>query len=748
MYHNMKKLLLILLLSSLTFAQSGKSVLTDAQKDSINAMIITYIDTANVSDAVTPEDYFAVGDGVTSDSIAFKNMFDDNPSYIKLENDKVYKLGYQQALLNADSTIIIDGNGATIDLQGYFLTFTSGASWVYGATTYWKWTHELDEAAIADTLFSANFIEGNQYVEIADINDWNGNGLPKGVTVKKGDLLLIETSTTGGGVFAIDRVTDDKLYFQNTIRYDIDKSDITDLRFVDCGGKNIIVKNLNIKNGGIRVAGFENAIIENVHCDMDSTTWQSLNLALDANKQTVAGIQVLWNKNATIRDCTAEGFLLTGHGYGINTGMGLRVLVDNFNAIDCRHGITTTSIGGRTLNDLFIVNSSYRMSARGRTIITSNTGAFDTHAGVNWTYIDNCYAENSEDITKLRGENLSIQNSIFRDITTVVDVEDANLTKNIFIDNNKFYNCGGLDIGENIRINNLFINNNRWQLYNAEKLITSAYNGILIDTAGINNNFIYGDTPVNSDEYGILFSLQDTIVIDQANITNNSFTNLRVLWVQKHKNIKTLNFLKNTVTNGYTVGYYFDTTSVSDGSKWTFKDNVFNNTTETFNTVDGRLTNWVIENNVFNDCAYGISFEGVTADTVLIINNTIRNNLNGYVFYADSCGYMLISGNTVIGTENADAYKETVFKGYVAVTDNTFYFDATNYQSLGLFSIPSGSELTISDNRFFMSGEINHIIVKGVSGATINWGTNRYLGTTTPLDTTGVTATTLSTFGD
>ena len=83
--------------------------------------------------------------------------------------------------------------------------------------------------------------------------------------------------------------------------------------------------------------------------------------------------------------------------------------------------------------------------------------------------------------------------------------------------------------------------------------------------------------------------------------------------------------------------------------------------------------------------------------------------------------------------------------GTMTAINNTFILN--DKTETDFINADSGSELTIAGNHFIFSNHASHTALKGVS-CTINWGDNTFSGVSTGIDTSSVTATTLSKFGD
>ncbi len=260
---------------------------------------------------------------------------------------------------------------------------------------------------------------------------------------------------------------------------------------------------------------------------------------------------------------------------------------------------------------------------------------------------------------------------------------------------------------------------------------------------------------------------------------------------------------KNNTTNGITRVFEYITTDTADGfliERWDILDSEFNdcpaiyyssgsvakhiNNTywlrNTFNNSGGftfitsttKLDSIDISYNYFNEFTGGLvgSGEGFTrfanntviasgtgenwivstASTVHVLNNIIDWNVSQVNSrLSTGAGNQLWEGNTIFGKDLTYIYPHLIESGsdFKYLKNTVFVTDAVRVT--GFLNVASGATLTVDDNYFDMSGASNHYILKGVSGSTLIYGTNRHTGTSTPLDTTGVgVVTQLSTLGD
>ena len=493
--------------------------------------------------AVTPEQF-----STTNDTTAFSDMFASGTKLsIKLKVDKTYDIdgitnGGQISMLNAE-TVVFDGQNATIDFNSHFFTFTTGSDWTYGTHTgFSDSTNGLLVAYEQDTLFTANFVIGNNWVAIEDADDWD---------VTHFDMLFVSDDNTlngdsyNGGVFVIDYIDIPalRLYFTKDITRLIDVSNPKVLRYVPSGGKTLVMKNLNVLNGGLRITGFEKVVLDNVNCFMDSTTWQALNISKSGAVNATFGINVLWNVVTDINDCTVNGYLITDVGYGVIVGMGDVFNINDLVGGDCRH-ITTSTIatgGGVWLNDYNINNSTASFSERAMDIIP-NARAWDTHQGVDNFNIDKSTVYGGAAFAGLRGENLTMTNSKTIGSSAGVllfshQIDSTTNKKNVTISNSYFEDVPAVVSGSGGDLGKLIINNGT-EIKNSSVIVAYGKSvGGSVDTTIIQNCIIentklgifdqslliFKDNTVSGEISGRFLDARGSV---KAEVTHNNFTNM------------------------------------------------------------------------------------------------------------------------------------------------------------------------------------------------------------------------------
>ena len=770
---------------------------------------------------VTPEQYGSDGTA-TNDSTAFANMFAVNDTLkISLKPGKVYDLSEISAITGGVSrdnlaflnarVVEIEMNNATIDLgdSSRFLTITTGSAWTAAAHTGFQ-NAGLLTAAIADTLFSTDFVEDSMWVGVDDPDDWNG-------VVVENDMLYVTDNSNIGECYVIDYldVTDSVLYFKHAIKYLVDRTDVMNLRLATSGGKHFTMRNGKIKNGGFNVSGFETATFDNMYFSMDSLVWQGLNIRVDAgetdwNAQSAHGLSAVWNTSVKINNSFFDGHLIRGLGYNINVGMNAEVLIDKATFSNARHAVTTSTAtdGGLWQRLVKIINSSASFSQRTWEVIPSNITAFDTHYGTDLMVIDNCDSDHAQLIAKLRGRAIHILNSRSYNTVTAVEVSTSSIAieREIVIEDCELENLEGLVVYDNVAIKSVDLINNGVTLKDDAggsvcAIVYSAGGGGTIDTLNIKGGE-YIKSKHNLTAYGIYELKDERGRYGKVNIEGVLFENLNSVITQGKLSMPHLLY-KNNTTNGITRVFEYITTDTADGfliERWDILDSEFNdcpaiyyssgsvakhiNNTywlrNTFNNSGGftfitsttKLDSIDISYNYFNEFTGGLvgSGEGFTrfanntviasgtgenwivstASTVHVLNNIIDWNVSQVNSrLSTGAGNQLWEGNTIFGKDLTYIYPHLIESGsdFKYLKNTVFVTDAVRVT--GFLNVASGATLTVDDNYFDMSGASNHYILKGVSGSTLIYGTNRHTGTSTPLDTTGVgVVTQLSTLGD
>ena len=765
-----------------------------------------YIDFDELKDTigvynVTPEQFTGA-----NDSTRFAKMFAVNDTLqIVLKNGFEYDLDAIRLSYDNARYVELDGNGATLNMGGKFLTITSYAAW-NGATHTGFQDVDMQTAAKEDTLFSTDFVQDSLWVGVDDNADWS---------VKENDMLFISDSSTHlgsyqeGGVFVIDRhdLTAKRLYFQEKIKLTLDRTDIMTLRLAQVSGKRAYIHDLNIKNGGIRIGGFEKADVERVTARMDSTTYQAYNSSGDANEDAVEGIMANWNTITNIRDCNVDGYLIVGLGYGVQASFAGVINIDNLQGRDCRHIYTNSNYtsGGIVVNELNITNSRAIFSQRAGEVITTNLTGFDTHAGVWQVNIDNCSQEGGDIFSKLRSNNIKISNSKtnftkgFLKISAVQD--NTSYPRKVILEDNETYNVETVLVFDSGFLHRAEINNHTMTMLdytggNAPSVIYSASPNPHIDTliiqggdftgAGVGNTgFIYTDNTNDTTSY----------FIEYMSVKGANFRQFDIGFSIDSINIHYLDWENNNASS-------FDDFIVFGGNagegfnygRWNFKSSNFTNMAILNSLAVFQFNDFYFTDNTFTDCdllatvragssVEELSYTGNTlintrlgdfsAGTLYFSHNDVFGESASRWFYNGSATKTVMTHNTFhdfkpIGSEflrvptpltfaynyveidSLDDAKAFMINldgtGNMKALKNTFIIET--YTAKDIISGGAGTTITTDDNYFDLTGHANHDAIKS-TGGTVIWGVNRYTGVSTPVDTSGnVTATTLSKFGD
>ncbi len=596
---------------------------------------------------VTPEQFGAVGDGVNDDSDAFSKMFEQSTRlHITLTAGKTYLIDKPNiSFLYADS-VIIDGNNASINMNTYFLTITSGYKWIDGAHTGWN-NSDLNDKLINNSLFNSDFVEGTNWIEIANVRDWEA---------KHGDLLCIITNEVfKGQTLVIDQVDsiNNKIYFQDQIRENIERSDIIQIRYVNSGSKYIQISDLLIKNGGLRLSGFESVYTTNVSCEMDDQTYNIINENHNWDINAHAGLTTFWNKNVKIIGGRYSGYLILGNGYGISVGMSDLVEIDEINGSDCRHVVTTstTAKGGNLLNKLIINNSNAYFTNKSFEAIPSNITAWDTHIGVEEMLIDSCFVDGAELFSKLRGNNITITNSEVKNTHVIVYAahSPAHNKKNIIIKNCNFINSGTMVVYRDASFENITIEN---VLYHFSNPIAAIYADTKTATIKklsiVNSKFLGSDSTYNRifiNQYPQYNNIRNAIIID------SEFQDISEFFYFRNSPIQNLVFKNNIVTGSQDIfirSQELDITLDKHFSNYEFTGNKFNNLDRILTDWGPKkIGDWTWSNNEFKNCSTPLFFKNATFLSLNISFNTFEGNNSGCYIGADS-GNVIVSGNDII----------------------------------------------------------------------------------------------------
>ncbi len=604
--------------------------------------LVNFKDTIGIYN-VTPEQF-----STTNDTTAFSNMFASGTKLsIKLKIDGDYDIdgitdGGQISMLNAE-TVVFDGQNATINFNSHFFTFTTGSDWTYGTHTgFSDSTNGLLVAYEQDTLFTANFIIGNNWVAIEDADDWD---------VTHFDMLFVSDGNTlngdsyNGGVFVIDYIDIPalRLYFTKDITRLIDVSNPKVLRYVASGGKTALVKNLNVLNGGLKFTGFEKVLWDNVNFFMDSTTWQALNISSSGAINANTAITSLWNGVTNINNCTINGFILEETGYGVLAGMGDVVNVNQSVFYDCRHAVTSTiAIGGGVwLNDFNINNSTASYSERAIDII-ANARAWDTHQGIDNFNLDNCTVYGGAAFAGLRGENLTVTDSKAIGTSTGVilfshQVDSTTNKKKVTISNSYFEDVATIVSGSGGDLEKLVINNGT-EIRNASVIVAYGTSvGGSVDTTIIQNCII------ENTKFGIF---DQSLLVFKGNTVSGEISG-RFLYEQEGvKVVITHNTFTNMISTGNEL---FRADSLMD---FTHNYVEVDSLGLTFMLIAEGLSTLNVLNNVFVQNNYTATdvIRGLTGTTITIAGNHFElNNNAGHDAIKGNDNTIYYGDNTYIG---------------------------------------------------------------------------------------------------
>lgn len=371
----MKQLIFLLLFTSAIFAQSGKSVLTNAQKDSIGSII---------SDSLNLKAYYVNPDMSDAEIQAKLDEIESDGGNGTLYFDKGNYTIETPLTLFGLNNLFVEGNGSTVRT-------TTTINPLFRFSGFPSSDYLSSPIAVSSGTFKSNILQGQAWVDLSDTSLFT--------PIYKGDIIIFSDSTItregySGSLFFFDRyevISSDsiRMHFQEKSKLDIYVKDSISVS-PNCYRVNLKgvckIKNLNIENGSIQVDAFTNVLIDGIY--LEQNNWDAGSLSQPSYAGIVNYARYIQLSNYTVRNYNKEGY-----GYGFIAG-GFDVWnISNSIAENCRHGFTTTgnqkAYVGNTLifNNCFVkLNEEY----------SQDKIAYDTHGVTVFnTYYFNCVAENA-----------------------------------------------------------------------------------------------------------------------------------------------------------------------------------------------------------------------------------------------------------------------------------------------------------------------------------------------------------------
>lgn len=378
----MKILSLILLLSAFTFGQSGKSVLTDAQKDSIGQMIRDSSIVFNV------KSYGAIGDSLTDETTTIQGIWN-----LASDGDVIYypegKYRITSSLTLTNKTLYHKGSNATIIGDGTFQMFVISGS-LKGATT-----------TIADTITPYR-----NYAVFTDASDYTAGDLV--TLISDSAWQIIPSSVKRGEIHTINKITNDTVYFNEGFWDTYSSAD-----------EIITVKNYNIVSGGIDGLNFTRS---NLTGSIDAAIylWFLKDFTINnvsVKRCEISGIIPLGCINTIIQNSSINGSNQYGLGYGISVSNSYNTKIFNNSFIECAHGIDVTSSPSYFPSRVGIISNNYfdgggmSTNTAYATLWDAGNTFFSTHgAAEDWTVINN-QVTNVNTVFSPKGRSIQITNN-------------------------------------------------------------------------------------------------------------------------------------------------------------------------------------------------------------------------------------------------------------------------------------------------------------------------------------------------
>lgn len=487
-----KILLLVLFAFSLTLAQTGKSVLTQQQKDSINAMIETYVDTSsNGVNYKTFEYYGAVGDGVANDSAAVVNALSSGNS-IKGISGKTY-------LVNSRSRINITGVNIDLSSTGEQPFTIKFGNWVEGwnnngirfvGTTQVSASRILKDSVIVGTDELVLTTVAN--IDTGDIIELRSTGTDYWTVIdddiRKDELHLI--TGISGDTLTISETTWDS-YNPST---NANSSDVRVFRPIT-----VKISNMNLVYEG--TSNTDNLIgIEVYYSKYDLLK----NVTVENGRYS--GIHLWHSYKSKIINPTITNANLSGYGYGVYLGGTFDCEVSGGTFIDCKAGVdggTWISRGNKILNNSFTIKAgivgspainvhqqSENWLFEGNIIHRADGGGIAC-AGLGHVIRNNVFNDVSGYVILIRGENITVEDNIihspqletsgvssFPDCIVTINMYPASLetSDGITIRNNyaRYVKYGVLGVNGDGNLTNLTITGNTIFHVSTGYIITSS----------------------------------------------------------------------------------------------------------------------------------------------------------------------------------------------------------------------------------------------------------------------------------
>jgi len=584
---------------------------------------------------ITQKEYWVNAD---MDSTALRAVFDSAAAQTSAKitfKQGEYSIPYYAYggvdIWNANN-LVIEGNGSTID-------FNEGQWYITPGVSRNVWNTAYHIAGVDGNDFTTDLRPDSNWVGIADPDSFP--------VLTRGDLVLIGDTTGYSTVnqqllvfYRIDTL-ENKMFFESYPTTFVYKDSMADwstghasylfnadtaaFHHVPCGGHNLIINNLIVLNGELRISSWENAIVNNCIGIFEGLPRMSI------STKSNSFIYSYWNKNFIASNVTADGWGIGGEGYGIALQRCYDGKLSNFTTFDCKHPITTVNC-----TRVEVVNSTATVSDSVKSLI-STLNAFSTHPGTDYTRYQNCYVEGYDAAFYHRGQDMDIINCITKNCPIFLTLEKhrkrRDVGKKVTIRDCKAYDCRAMadvfDLGNVQRLE--LINNEMYKRY-APLSVGTVVNVRLttpVDTIIISGGYYDGlgwDGTYDGTGAAILNATQDT---SQFNIAYMRMNNVRF------KEFEYGLYFDNPPSDFEARDCEFEDvdklivqTSISadatEYQNFSWIDNKIKNA-DSFHASSGAnsiISNWFIKGNTFDDVSEICDFSNVYVDTVKFIENT------------------------------------------------------------------------------------------------------------------------------
>ena len=544
-------------------------------------------------------------------------------------------------------------------------------------------------------------------------------------------------------------------------------ADSAAVHHVPCGGKNLIMSNLIILNGELRISSFENVLINNCIGVFEAPP------RMTADTYSSNFLYGFWSKNILINNCVADGWHMGGQGYGFAGLKCYNVRINNFTTFDCKHPVTATNVVR-----LEVTNSSATASDSMRTLITT-LNAYSTHPGCYYTKYENCYVEGYDIAFYFRSENMDIINckSVQTPGFAVIEKhrKKESQGKQVRFINNKAYDCRVFadvyDLGNVQRLD--MIDNQMSKRYQAQDggAVVSVRLTTNIDTLVISGGTYdaRGLTGYDGTGGSIIYSTQDTsqFNLDYVRIHDAKFIeweyglrfdNPPINFEMRDCELEDIDKVIVTTSISNTGTEYQNFSWI--GNKITDAD-AFHESSGASSTI----SNWLIKDNVFDDVSQIVDFSNVFIDTVKFIKNEFTGGdsittmfdfggskgSGGLIYFMDNNLYDITRnnifdiGNSSTGTGYIPKVIMTDNKMFnLRVTSNILAMDSTWVQSTNnLFELnwtggnhygirPTRSVFDFRDNDIYINNATTQYFIRSsVATDSTTIGGNTFTGTGT-----------------